>query len=141
MVGVVKVGSVIENSAKGSLLYPTEEVKLLLSHRATKTPRFLTSIEKTLLLKHLQVVAILHLLHSCLLVHRDSLHSHQENFVMTVLNPGSSTKVATGDVIYLTADNIITENQTDAASGLNAGSAKSIFQENSSALHRNHSQH
>ena len=43
---------------------------------------------------------------------------------MTVLNPGSSTKVATGDVIYLTADNIITENQTDAASGLNAGSAK-----------------
>ena len=50
---VVKVGSVIENSAKGSLLYPTGgSCCFYLTEQ--QDSRFLTSIEKTLLLKHLQ---------------------------------------------------------------------------------------
>ena len=43
---------------------------------------------------------------------------------MTVLDAGSATNVAKGDVIYLTEDDIITDNTTDVTSGLNAGSVQ-----------------
>ena len=47
---------------------------------------------------------------------------NESNFIMTVLDPGDSTNVSKGDVIFITEDDISTSSTTDLASGLNAGS-------------------
>ncbi len=47
---------------------------------------------------------------------------NESNFIMTVLDPGDSTNVSKGDIIYITEDDISTSSTTDLASGLNAGS-------------------
>ena len=121
---VVKVGSVIENSAKGSLLYPTGGSQVASISQSNEDSKISYFYRKDFITEASASGGNITFTAQLPFGTQRFATFTPENFVMTVLNPGSSTKVATGDVIYLTEDNIITENQTDAASGLNAGSAK-----------------
>ncbi len=46
----------------------------------------------------------------------------EENSVITVLDPGDSSLLQKGDVVYINPDNVVTSSATDTASGLTAGS-------------------
>jgi len=121
---VVKVGSVIENANKGSLLYPTGGSQVSSISQGTNDSKITFYYRKDFITEasgsggNITFTAQLPFG-----TQRFSAFS-PENFVMTVLDPGSSTNVSRGDVIYLTDTDIITSNTTDVTSGLNAGSVQ-----------------
>ena len=46
----------------------------------------------------------------------------EENYIITVLNPGDSPVVNTGDIVYINKDAVEISSSTDTSSGLIAGS-------------------
>ena len=52
---------------------------------------------------------------------------NESDFLITVLDKGNSTKVETGDVIYISPDFVETKNVEDATSGLSSGSITLTF--------------
>ena len=121
---VVKVGSVIENSAKGSLLYPTGGNQVASISQSNEDSKISYFYRKDFITEAAASGGNITFTAQLPFGTQRFARFSPENFVMTVLNPGSSTKVSTGDVIYLTEENVIVESTTDLASGLNAGSAK-----------------
>ena len=121
---VVKVESNIENSSKGSLLYPTGGSQVASISQSNEDSKITYFYRKDFITEAASSGGNITFTAQLPFGTQRFARFSPENFVMTVLNPGSSTKVATGDVIYLTEENIVTENTTDTASGLNAGSVK-----------------
>ncbi|MAH09429.1 MAG: hypothetical protein CL961_07160 [Euryarchaeota archaeon] len=121
---VVKVECNIENSSKGSLLYPTGGNQVASISQSNEDSKISYFYRKDFITEAASSGGNITFTAQLPFGTQRFARFTPENFVMTVLNPGSSTKVATGDVIYLTEANIINESTTDAASGLNAGSIK-----------------
>jgi len=46
----------------------------------------------------------------------------EENYIITVLDPGDAANIAEGDIVYVPSDNVIISSSTDNASGLTSGS-------------------
>jgi len=121
---IVKVGSVIESSSKGSLLYPTGGSQVASISQSNEDSKISYYYRKDFITEASASGGNITFTAQLPFGTQRFARFTPENFVMSVLNPGSSTKVSTGDVIYLTEANIIAENTTDTTSGLNAGSVK-----------------
>jgi hypothetical protein len=121
---VVKVESNIENSSKGSLLYPTGGSQVASISQSNEDSKISYFYRKDFITEAASSGGNITFTAQLPFGTQRFAKFSPENFVMTVLNPGSATKVAKGDVIYLTEDNIVSENTTDLSSGLNAGSVK-----------------
>ncbi len=121
---LVKVGGVIENSSKGSLIYPTGGSQVASVSQSNEDSKISYFYRKDFITEASASGGNITFTAQLPFGTQRFAKFTKENFVMTVLSPGSATNVETGDVIYLTEDNIITDNTTDIASGLNAGSVK-----------------
>ncbi len=47
---------------------------------------------------------------------------NEENYIITVLDPGDASNITKGDIIYIDKDNVVISSSTDTASGLTSGS-------------------
>ena len=121
---VVKIGSIIENGSKGSLIYPTGGSQVSSISQGTDDSKITFFYRKDFITESSGSGGNITFTAQLPFGTQRFAKFTPENFVMTVLDAGSATNVAKGDVIYLTEDDIIADNTTDVTSGLNAGSVQ-----------------
>ena len=128
---VVKVGSIIENGNKGSLIYPTGGSQVSSISQGTDDSKITFFYRKDFITESSGSGGNITFTAQLPFGTQRFAKFTPENFVMTVLDAGSATNVAKGDVIYLTEDDIVTDNTTDVTSGLNAVVYRFLYQQSS----------
>ena len=121
---VVKIGAIIENGSKGSLVYPTGGSQVSSISQGTDDSKISFFYRKDFITESSGSGGNITFTAQLPFGTQRFAEFSKENFVMTVLDAGTATNVSKGDVIYLTENDIVKSSTTDVTSGLNAGSVQ-----------------
>jgi hypothetical protein len=119
---IVKIVPKVDNFAQGTLIYPTGSGQVSAISRGSEDSKIKYYYRRDFVTTSTTSGNFITFTAQLPFGTQRFVTFDESNFIMTVLNPGDATNVKTGDVIYLTSENISTTNTTDQASGLNAGS-------------------
>ena len=119
---IVKIVPKIDNFAQGTLIYPTGSGQVSSISRGSEDSKIKYYYRRDFVTTSTTSGNFITFTAQLPFGTQRFVTFNESNFIMSVLDPGDSTNVKTGDIIYLTSDNIATSNTTDQASGLNAGS-------------------
>ena len=119
---VVKIVSNIDNFAQGTLIYPTGSGQISSISRGSEDSKIKYYYRRDFITTSTTSGSSITFTAQLPFGTQRFVTFDESNFLMTVIDPGDATNVKTGDIIYLTSENIAASNTTDQASGLNAGS-------------------
>ena len=121
---IVKITPKIENFNSGTLIYPTGSGQVASISRSAEDSKIKYYYRRDFVTTSTSNANAITFTAQLPFGTQRFVSFDESNFVMTVLDPGDATTVKKGDIVYVTAENVSTTNQTDEASGLNAGSVE-----------------
>ena len=121
---IVKISPKIDNFGSGTLIYPTGSGQVASVSRGSEDSKIKYYYRRDFVTTSTSNSNTITFTAQLPFGTQRFVTFNESNFVMTVLDPGDATTVKKGDIVYITADNVSTTNQTDQASGLNAGSVE-----------------
>jgi len=122
--GIVRLRCKVKNSASGSLVFPTgsrQINKIVASQEDSKIKYY---IRRDFITTASSGGGILTFKADLPFGTQRFVTFTEDNFIVTVLDPGDSTKLVAGDIVYINPDNVIATSSTDTASGLISGSIR-----------------
>ena len=121
---IVKIVPKIDNFASGTLIYPTGSGQVASISRSAEDSKIKYYYRRDFVTTSTSNSNAITFTAQLPFGTQRFVSFDESSFVMTVLDPGDATTVKKGDIVYITAENVSTTNQTDEASGLNAGSVE-----------------
>jgi hypothetical protein len=121
-VSVVRLRPQVSNTDTASLIYPTgsREVQSLIKNETDS--RIVTNIRRDFVVSGSSSGGTLSFVAQLSFGTQRFVPFSEQNYIFTVLNRGSSTEVANGDILYIDPAYVNIETSTDSTSGLSAGS-------------------
>ena len=127
---VLKVRPKIANASKSSLIFPTGSKQIASLVKGTDDTAITFNSRRDFILDSSSSGGKVTFKANLEYGTQKFVQFTENNFILTVHDKGSSTVVATGDIIYIPADTVEVVSSVDASSGLTAGSVSITLPDN-----------